>query len=74
VLASQLTFDRLFAGIEPPLAFERGRPETFADRIEALAALDDEARHTIGRELRERVSRQHSVETWADAILDLVRT
>ena len=74
VLASDESFDRLFAGIEPSLAFERGRPETFADRIEALAALDDEARNTIGRELRERVSRQHSVETWADAILDLVRT
>ena len=74
VLASQQTFDRLFEGIEPSLAFERGRAETFADRIEALAELDDEARHTLGRELRERVSRQHSVETWADAILDLVRT
>jgi glycosyltransferase involved in cell wall biosynthesis len=73
VLASQQTFDRLFAGIEPSLAFERGSPETFADRIEALAVLDDEARHAIGRELRDRVSRQHSVDTWADAILELVR-
>jgi glycosyltransferase involved in cell wall biosynthesis len=74
VLASQQTFDRLFDGIEPALAFERGRPETLADRIEGLAALDDEARHAMGRELRERVSRQHSVEQWADAILELVRT
>jgi glycosyltransferase involved in cell wall biosynthesis len=74
VLASQQTFDRLFAGIEPSLAFERGRPETFAERIEALALLDDEERYNLGRELRERVSRQHSVETWASAILELVRT
>ena len=74
VLASQETFDRLFAGIEPSLAFDRGRPETLADRIAALAALDDGARHSLGRELRDRVSRQHSVETWADAILELVRT
>jgi len=71
VLASHEAFDTLFAGIEPPLAFERDRPETFADRIQALAALGDEERHAIGRELRERVSRQHSVETWADAILGL---
>ncbi len=71
VLASHEAFDTLFAGIEPPLAFERDRPETFADRIEALAALGDEERHALGRELRERVSRQHSVETWADAILRL---
>jgi glycosyltransferase involved in cell wall biosynthesis len=71
VLASERSFDRLFEGIEPALAFERGRPETFADRLEALAALSDEERHAIGRELRVRVRRQHSVDTWADAILRL---
>ena len=71
VVASDQSFDRLFAGIEPPLAFERGNPETFADRIEALAALSDEERYAIGKELRERVQTQHSVETWADAILRL---
>jgi len=71
VLASHEAFDTLFAGLEPALAFERGRPETFADRIEALAGLSDEERHALGRELRERVAREHSVETWADAILAL---
>jgi glycosyltransferase involved in cell wall biosynthesis len=71
VLASHEAFDTLFAGLEPELAFERGRPETFADRIEALHALSDEDRQALGRELRERVGRQHSVETWADAILSL---
>ena len=72
VVASQETLDRLFDGIDPPLAFVRGRPETFAGRLEALAALDDEARHAIGRTLRERVARSHSVDTWADGILGLV--
>ena len=71
VLASDKSFDRLFAGIEPPLAFERGRPESFADRLEALAALSDEERYALGKELRERVRTQHSVETWADAIIRL---
>jgi glycosyltransferase involved in cell wall biosynthesis len=74
VVASHPAFDTLFEGIEPSLAFERGRPDTFAERIEALAALDDEARHAIGDELRERVRAHHSVETWADAILALVET
>jgi glycosyltransferase involved in cell wall biosynthesis len=69
VIASHEAFDTLFDGIEPPLAFERGRPATFADRIVALAALSDEERHAIGETLRERVRTQHSVETWADAIL-----
>jgi glycosyltransferase involved in cell wall biosynthesis len=73
-LASHPAFDTLFAGIEPPLAFERGKPETFADRIEALAALSGEQRHAIGETLRERVRTQHSVETWANAILQLAQT
>jgi glycosyltransferase involved in cell wall biosynthesis len=72
VLASHASFDRLFEGIEPALSFVRGRPESLADRLQALAALTDEARHEIGRTLRERVRTQHSVETWADAILGLV--
>ena len=72
VIASQETLDGLFAGIEPALAFVRGRPETFADRLEALAALTGEERHRIGEMLRERVRARHSVETWADAILRLV--
>ena len=71
VLASDTSFGSLFEGIEPPLAFERGRPETFADRVASLAALDDDARFEIGKELRDRVRTQHSVDTWADAILRL---
>ena len=73
-LASHPAFDALFAGIDPPLAFERGKPETLADRIEALAALSGKQRHAIGETLRERVRTQHSVETWADAILKLAQT
>ncbi len=72
VVASHPAFAELFEGIEPPLAFERGRPETFADRIESLASLDAEARHAIGRTLRERVAAHHSADTWAGAILGLV--
>lgn len=71
VLASDKSFERLFAGIDPPLAFERGDPRSFADRLRALAVLSDEERHAIGRELRERVREHHSVETWADAIMRL---
>ena len=71
VLASDECFDRLFDGIEPALAFERGRPETFADRLLALGALDAGRRHAIGRELRARMQAQHSVDTWAAAVLRL---
>ena len=70
--ASYEGFAPFLAGIDPPLDFERGRPETFADGIAALVALSDEERHRLGSELRDRVGRQHSVETWADAILGLL--
>jgi glycosyltransferase involved in cell wall biosynthesis len=73
VLASHESFETLFEGIDPPLAFTRGRPDTFADRVQDLAALGDDERHTIGETLRERVRTQHSVDTWADAILRLSR-
>jgi glycosyltransferase involved in cell wall biosynthesis len=72
VLASHESFERFFAGLEPRLRFERGRPETFADGVEALAALSDEERQALGEELRRRAREQHSVETWASRILELV--
>jgi glycosyltransferase involved in cell wall biosynthesis len=71
VLAADVSFDTLFAGIEPPLSFERGRPETLAERIAALASLPAEERDSIGKELRERVRTQHSVDTWAERIVAL---
>ena len=71
VLAADVSFDTLFAAIEPPLAFERGRPQTLADRIEEIAALGARERSAIGKELRERVRTQHSVETWAERIVAL---
>lgn len=71
-LASYAGFAPLFAGIEPPLAFEQGRPETLADRLASLAALGPDERAAIGRELRERVARDHSVEAWAERMMGLV--
>lgn len=70
VLASYPGFARLFAGIEPPLAFERGRPESFAERLLALAALSPAERAAIGGALRARVEREHSVDSWADAVVE----
>ena len=71
VLASDECFDTLFQALEPSLRFERGRPDTLAARLLALAALGDDQRHAIGHTLRERVKAHHSVDTWAEAILRL---
>jgi glycosyltransferase involved in cell wall biosynthesis len=67
VLASNPVFDDLFAGY--PLFFERESPETLAERLRWFAGLDAGERAEIGRTLRERVARNHSVETWADGVL-----
>jgi glycosyltransferase involved in cell wall biosynthesis len=67
VLASNPVFDDLFAGY--PLFFERGSPESLAERLRWFAALSAAERAEIGRTLRERVARSHSVDTWADGVL-----
>jgi glycosyltransferase involved in cell wall biosynthesis len=67
VLASNPVFDELFSGY--PLFFERESPESLAERLRWFAALSAAERAEIGRTLRERVARRHSVDTWADGIL-----
>src|SRR3954466_2525182 len=67
VLASNPVFDDLFAGY--PLFFDRGSPESLADRLRWFACFSTGARAEIGRTLRERVARKHSVDTWADGVI-----
>jgi glycosyltransferase involved in cell wall biosynthesis len=67
VLASNPVFDDLFDGY--PLFFERESFESLADRLRWFTGLNADERADIGRTLRERVARNHSVETWADGVL-----
>jgi glycosyltransferase involved in cell wall biosynthesis len=67
VLASNPVFDELFG--EFPLAFDRDDPENLAGRLRWFARLSPDERARIGRALRERVVRRHSVDTWADGVL-----
>ena len=69
VLASNPVFDELLGGFEPPLRFERERPEQLAERLAALAALSPEHRAELGAALHDRVAAGHSVESWADGAL-----
>src|SRR5512133_939489 len=68
VLASNPVFDDLFAGY--PLFFERESPESLTERLRWFAALSAGERAEIGRTLRERVARGHSVDTWADGVIE----
>ena len=73
VVASNPIFDELLDGLTVPLRFAREDPEELAGRLEALGALDPEARHALGRALRARVAERHSVESWADRLLETAR-
>jgi glycosyltransferase involved in cell wall biosynthesis len=70
VLASNPVFDELFEGYE--LRFDRDDPGTLVDRLRWLETLDAAERQELGRTLRERVTSRHSVDTWADGIIQAV--
>jgi len=68
VLASNPVFDDL---LDERFRFERNSPEELAARLRELAALPSEERASIGHALRERVAARHSVESWADRVVEL---
>jgi glycosyltransferase involved in cell wall biosynthesis len=72
VLASNPVFDELFEGYE--LRFGRDDPASLVERLRWLARLGVAERKELGRRLRERVARRHSVETWADGIIEAAKT
>jgi glycosyltransferase involved in cell wall biosynthesis len=63
-----------FAGLLPPeLLFARGDAADIAGKVTAFAARSAVERAALGHELRARVERNHSTESWAKAILALGR-
>lgn len=73
VLVSNPGFARLVEGIEPPLTFPQDDSETLAERIRALVSIGAEGRTRIGKELRSRVEREHSVQHWAERVIEEAR-
>jgi glycosyltransferase involved in cell wall biosynthesis len=69
VLASNPVFDDL---LDDSLRFDRDDPVDLATRLRALAGLPEEEREQLGRKLRERVAERHSVDHWAERVLELV--
>ena len=67
VLASNPALDGF---LPPELRFDRDDPDGLAHRIREVAAAD---RAALGRELRMRVERDHSVEGWARRLVEVAR-
>jgi glycosyltransferase involved in cell wall biosynthesis len=66
-IASNPAFDSL---LPAELRFDRSDASGLADRLVALGAESPERRRELGRALRERVAAEHSVEHWADAVVE----
>ena len=73
VVACNPHFDDFLGGLPVELRFHSGDPADLARTLEAFAASSPEAREQAARELRRRVETGHSVETWADAVVRIVR-
>jgi glycosyltransferase involved in cell wall biosynthesis len=73
VIASNPVFDELLDGLLVPLQFDRADPEQLAARIERLAMMTPAQRASIGRVLHERVAADHSVQHWAERILEVAQ-
>jgi hypothetical protein len=55
------------------LRFKRDEPADLAAHLAAFAERDARDRQQVGKHLREIVAREHSVDTWAEGILELAR-
>lgn len=73
VIACNPHFDALLDDLPLELRFASDDPEDLARVLAAFAASDGERREATGRELRRRVESGHSVDTWADALVETVR-
>ena len=66
-IASNPAFDSL---LPEELRFEREDARGLADRLLALGRRTPEDRRALGAALRERVAAEHSVESWAAAVIE----
>ena len=72
VIASNPALDAYLAGLPVRLDFRAGDADDLARALIEFAAAAPAARAETGRELRRRVERGHSVDTWADRVLSVV--
>jgi len=71
-LSTSLGFAPLTAGLSVRLDFPEGDADTLAERLAALASLPRIQLDALGRELRERIAHDHSIDHWADEVVRLV--
>jgi glycosyltransferase involved in cell wall biosynthesis len=73
VLASNPALAAFLHGLPLRLDFRPGDADDLARALREFGAASPATREQVGVELRRRVERGHSVDTWADRVLDVVR-
>ena len=73
VLVASPGFDSLVGGLGHDLRFTQDDATELAARVRELHAAGVEGRRKLGLELRARVAREHSVEHWADRVVEAAR-
>jgi glycosyltransferase involved in cell wall biosynthesis len=73
VIASNPALASFLAELPLRLDFRPGDPDDLARALREFGAASAATREQVGLELRRRVERGHSVDTWADRVLDVVR-
>jgi glycosyltransferase involved in cell wall biosynthesis len=69
VVVSNPVFGPLLEGLPVSLQFREGDEYDLADCISGLSNIDAKTREALGRELRSRVERNHSLDHWAGAVV-----
>ena len=72
VIASNTALDEFLGGLPVELRFKARDAEGLAETLLAFAAAGPTARRDAGAELRRRVVAGHSVESWADAVTEII--
>ena len=73
VIACNPAFKTFLGDLPVALHFRSDDAADLADKLLAFAGADPAARAESGRELRRRVEAGHSVETWADGVVRVLR-
>jgi len=73
VIASNPALARYLDGLPLRLDFRPGDAGDLARALREFGAASPATREEVGLELRRRVEQGHSVDTWADRVLDVVR-
>jgi hypothetical protein len=74
VVVSNPAFRDLLADLPLDLSFPEGEASILSERLHTIANADAATLHDVTQTLRGRVEREHSLDHWADAVVQIAET